>query len=375
MRRRDDRAYAALLPTGDRVEVTQQTLPLVKSCTPDIWAAPGCGLGRPLTRVAGLDAATLCRCATVRGRSREWEPGLARAGTPSTGLDNCADMEAMEPATAAAGRPVRVGEDLVRAALLAAEDLGRGVAEVPVAAIAQRAGISRSTLLRRLGGSRAALDEAVRAAGVDPGGRSVRIRAVHAAAALISESGLVSTTLDAIAGRAGCAVESLYAVFGNRDTLLGAVFDQYSPIVDIDDVLATEHPDFQSTVAHVYRTMAEVLTRQPRVTPAIFAEVLARPTSPAVRSLLQHKAPRLFAVVGAWLDAEIHAGRIRALPLPLLLNQFIAPIVVHMLMRPAMTGRAYVDLPDVDRTCDIFAEAFVRAVGIDPPRPRRPRSR
>jgi hypothetical protein len=35
--------------------------------------------------------------------------------------------------------------------------------------------MSRSTLLRRLGDSRAALDEAVRAAGVDPGGQPVRV--------------------------------------------------------------------------------------------------------------------------------------------------------------------------------------------------------
>ncbi|NDZ83545.1 TetR/AcrR family transcriptional regulator, partial [Streptomyces sp. SID10853] len=61
--------------------------------------------------------------------------------------------------------------DLVAAALIAAEERGRDVADVPLAAIATAAGVSRSTLLRRLGGSRGALDEAVRRAGVDPGGR------------------------------------------------------------------------------------------------------------------------------------------------------------------------------------------------------------
>jgi hypothetical protein len=44
-----------------------------------------------------------------------------------------------------------------------------------------------------------------------------------------------------------------------------------------------------------------------------------------------------------------------------------------MLMRPAMTGLAFVDLQDVDRTCDVFADAFVRAVAADPPRPGRRR--
>ena len=45
---------------------------------------------------------------------------------------------------------------------------GKDVADVPLAMIAQAVGMSRSTLVRRLNGSRQALDEAVRAAGSTP---------------------------------------------------------------------------------------------------------------------------------------------------------------------------------------------------------------
>jgi AcrR family transcriptional regulator len=282
----------------------------------------------------------------------------------STSRDTTAKMGVMTSAAA----PVHVPDELVRAALRAAEELGRDVADIPSVAIAQRAGISRSTLLRRLGGSRAALHDAVRAAGVDPGGRSVRVRAIEAAALLISEDGLAAATLEAIATRARCAVESLYAVFGNRDTLLSAVFDEYSPIVDIGDALAADHTDLEATVRHVYRTIADVLIREPRVTPAIFAELMARPTSPAVQSLVNHKAPQLFAVIGQWLSGEMRAGRIRYLPIPLLLNQLLGPVVTHLLMRPAMSGLVFIDLPGIEQTCDIFAETFVRAVAVDPGR-------
>ncbi|HWS92151.1 MAG TPA: hypothetical protein VN306_06530, partial [Mycobacterium sp.] len=58
---------------------------------------------------------------------------------------------------------VTVTDDLVQAALRAARALGKDVADVPVIAIAREAGLSRSTLIRRLGGTRAALDAAVRA--------------------------------------------------------------------------------------------------------------------------------------------------------------------------------------------------------------------
>src|SRR5918995_2379268 len=64
-----------------------------------------------------------------------------------------------------------VPADLVQAALRAADKLGRQVADVSVSTIAREAGISRSTLLRRIGGSRVPLDDAVRAAGVEPGGQ------------------------------------------------------------------------------------------------------------------------------------------------------------------------------------------------------------
>ena len=80
-----------------------------------------------------------------------------------------------------------VPTDVVEAALRAAENLGRDVADVPLIAIAREAGISRSTLVRRLNGSRQLLDDAVRAAGVEPGGRPpVRERAIQAAGTLIS---------------------------------------------------------------------------------------------------------------------------------------------------------------------------------------------
>ena len=71
-----------------------------------------------------------------------------------------------------------VPAEVVDAALRAAETLGRDVADVPLVAIAREAGMSRSTLVRRLNGTRQLLDDAVRAAGVEPGGRPpVRERA------------------------------------------------------------------------------------------------------------------------------------------------------------------------------------------------------
>lgn len=252
---------------------------------------------------------------------------------------------------------------VVQAALRVAKRLGKDVADVPVASIAVEAGISRSTLLRRFGGSRTALNAAIRAAGVDPGGLPpVRIRAVAAAASLIGESGLAATTLEAVAARAGCSVYSLHAVFGGRDELMRAVFEQHSPIRDIEDYLERPAGDLSERVRGFYRTVASALGREPRVAPAIFAEAFARPTSPAVQSLAPYGPPRMLAVLGRWFEAEIRAGRIRELPMPLLAQQLLGPIMIHVLTRPALPNVPAWAPPDIDTVCDVFADAFVRAV-------------
>jgi AcrR family transcriptional regulator len=274
--------------------------------------------------------------------------------------------------------PINVGDDLVQAALRAARALGKDVADVPVIAIAREAGLSRSTLIRRLGGSRAALDDAVRAAGVDPGGKvPVRLRALDAAAALISTSGLAAATLEAIAARAECSVHSLYAAFGGRDELLRAVFERHSPLLGIEDFLAAPPDDLPTAVRGLYGLIADALTREPRVAPALLAEVLTRPDGSTFQNLLHHNAPRLLASLGAWLTGHIHAGSIRDLPLTLLIQQLVAPIAIHMLVRPVVSTAPGFAQPDTDTVCDIMADTFLRAVMTHPlpDTPSRKRSR
>jgi AcrR family transcriptional regulator len=256
--------------------------------------------------------------------------------------------------------------EVVEAALRAAEKLGKDVADVPVAVIATEAGTSRSTLLRRFGGARAALDDAVRAAGGDPGGvPPVRVRAVDAAAALIGESGLAAATLEAVAARADCSVYSLHATFGGRDELMRAVFERYSPILDIEEYLARAAGDLRDVVRGFYRTVAAALGREPRVAPAILAEALARPGSPAVQSLAGYGFPRMIGVVSRWFDVEIRAGRIRDLPRLALAQQLLGPMMLHALTRPAAANIGVLALPDVDTVCELFADGFVRAVAVE----------
>jgi AcrR family transcriptional regulator len=247
--------------------------------------------------------------------------------------------------------------DLVAVAIQAAGQCGKDVADVPLTTIAQAAGVSRSTLVRRLNGSRQALDDAVRAAGVDPGGRPVRIRAIEAGATLISERGLATVTLDAVAEAANCSVHSLYAIFGTRDELFAAIYERYSPLSDVLRLSADPSADLEHTVAELYRTTATTLTREPRVAAAMLSDLLGNPHGIAA-GIFARYFPRVRASVGGWLQMHVRAGRIHDMPVPLLMQQLIGPLLAHVLMRPAIAAEV-----DLDQACRVFTSTFLRAVG------------
>lgn len=258
----------------------------------------------------------------------------------------------------------KVPAELVSAAIRVADRRGEDVADVPLVALAAAVGVSRSTLLRRLGGSRRALDDAVRAAGVDPGGRRpVRERAVEAAARLVSQHGLAAATLEAVAEAAGCSVHSLYAAFGGRDELLIALFERYGPIVDLETLTARSPASLEQTVRDVYRVLVDSFSQEPAVLPAVFADLFSRPDGPAAR-IFPRYVPRMLGSVGGWLAAEVRAGRIRPLPLPLLIQQLLGPLAMHLLFRPALAPALGSELPGVDDASAVFADAFLRAVAL-----------
>ena len=156
---------------------------------------------------------------------------------------------------------------------------------------------------------------------------------------------------------------SLYAVFGGREALLQAVCDRYIPVLNIEGVVGdSSATDLTQTVRGIYRALADLLLKEPRVLSAVLAETLARPAGSGASVLIEHGALRLIAVLGRWLDAEVAAGRIRDLPRPVPIQQLISPISVHAIMRPGLTNFPQVDLLDLQGSCDAFADIFVRGV-------------
>lgn len=261
----------------------------------------------------------------------------------------------------------RIDAHIVGAAVEEATAQGRDPADVPLDDVARRAGLSRATLYRRIG-SRRALDEAVRATGVDPGGRPpVLERATVAAAALIAEAGLGGLTLEAVAARAGCSLPALYDQFGNREGLLTAVFERYSPILRFEGLLATPPPSFEAGVRGIYAAAFDAATAQPRLIGALLAEALTRPQGPIARHVLGTSARRALGLVGGWLTREVAAGRCRPLPLPLLIQLLIGPMILHASTRGLVEGLIGEPPPPRETVIETLTAAYCRAVALPPP--------
>ena len=260
-----------------------------------------------------------------------------------------------------------ISADIISATAQEARESGRDIADVSLDAIARRVGISRSTLYRRIG-SRQALDDAVRAAGIDPGGRpDVRERAVAAAAELIRRGGLQALTLNAVAARADCSLPALHTQLGGREGLLAALFDRYSPLPQVERLFAAGLASFRGRVRAIYAAVFDAATAEPALLGALLADALARPDGPTARHITGNYLPRVFGSVGRWLAMEVEAGRCRRLPLPLLLQLLAGPMALHAPTRGLVERASGLTPPPRDQVIDLLTDAYCRAVALAPP--------
>jgi len=99
-----------------------------------------------------------------------------------------------------------------------------------------------------------------------------RLRILESAADLFAHSGYVATTIDAVAARSGVAVDTVYATFGNKKSLLSALIDlRVTGAPEGSDVLAGEAPRALSALSNQRQMIAsfsaDIVPRIERVRP------------------------------------------------------------------------------------------------------------
>ncbi|MDP9364193.1 MAG: TetR/AcrR family transcriptional regulator, partial [Chloroflexota bacterium] len=72
-------------------------------------------------------------------------------------------------------------------------------------------------------------------------------------------------------------------------------------------------------------------------------------------------------VVGGWLAGEVAAGRCRPLPLPLLVQLLIGPMLLHASTRSLVEDLFRDPPPPRDQIVETLTAAYCRAVALPPP--------
>jgi AcrR family transcriptional regulator len=99
-----------------------------------------------------------------------------------------------------------------------------------------------------------------------------RLRILDASGDLFAERGYVATTIDAVAARAGVAVDTVYAIFGTKKGMLSALIDlRVTGSSEGSDVLAGEGPRALRNVSNQRQMLAgfaaDIVPRIERVRP------------------------------------------------------------------------------------------------------------
>lgn len=261
--------------------------------------------------------------------------------------------------------------ELLRRIVQVATDRQVPVGLMPIEEIAGALGVSRMTLYRKIG-SRQALNDAIRALGVQTGEEpDAHERAMRAAADLIRQDGIATLTVEAVAMRASCALPTIYARFGSRNGLLTAVFARYVPILAVSEALEEVAPGgvdaFRRIVAKVYGVILDAIGGDRELFRALLAEALRDPSGEIDAFLVGRYVPRVVSHLVPWIERHIALGVIRELPPILVLHQLLAPVLLHTATRPLLEAAAIVPLPSIDQTCDQLADMFVRAVSATRP--------
>jgi AcrR family transcriptional regulator len=247
-----------------------------------------------------------------------------------------------------------------RERILAAAGQGVARGERPtVSEITARAGVSRATFYRAFGSR----EDLFRELEVEPAPDS-RMEILEAAGELIARDGLAHLSMDELAAKAGVSRARLYRLYPGKSALFAELVRVFSPIeviVENMERLADQLPEtaLPELAVSVWRTVS---THLGIVRPLLF-EVAS--LGPDVREgVLGELFPRVLSALGGYLVGQMAAGRLRPTHPVLAVQSFAGPIIVHVLLRQAITEGLGVEL-DSEAAVREFATNWVRGMQPD----------
>jgi AcrR family transcriptional regulator len=231
-----------------------------------------------------------------------------------------------------------------RQVMTAAREVLATDASAPVAAIADRAGVSRATFYRHFG-SREALLQSVE---LEPR-PDARMRILAAARDMLLTTSLAGLSMEELAVAAGVSRGTLYRLIPGKPALLAALIQEYSPFEAVRAIVADHRADPPDVVLpQIGRAIVGVAGERLGLMRAVFHEVTAR-SGPGMDGMGPVFAQTLGELSG-YLARQMDAGTIRQIHPILALQAVVGPIFFHLMTRPVI--ERIVDLPELEAAVD-----------------------
>lgn len=231
-----------------------------------------------------------------------------------------------------------------RQVMSAAREVLAGDRDAPVAAIADRAGVSRATFYRHFR-SRRTLLQSVQ---LEPR-PSARARILAAAKDMLISTSLDALSMEELATAAGVSRGTLYRIVPGKAPLLAALIQAYSPFEAVRAIIE-EHSDGPPEVVLplIGRAVVGVSGEQIGLMRAVFHEVNSK-SGPGMDGMGPLFAQTL-GMLALYLESQMRAGRIRPMDPILALQAVVGPIFFHLMTRSTL--EQVMDLPDPEAAVD-----------------------
>jgi AcrR family transcriptional regulator len=221
--------------------------------------------------------------------------------------------------------------------------------------IAEAAGLSRTTIYR-IFPSRAALLDALEIA-PEPDTRS---RVLESALRLLASRSLADLSMDELAAEAGVSRANLYRLFPGKSALFEAILLAYSPFEPVMALLAragNRPPEevIPEIVLAAYRTIA----RRRGIVRTLLLEITSM--AQETQQGFAETGVRAFATFGAYLAAQMAAGRLRRMHPMLAVQGLVGGVVLHLLVEPVFS-QAGMDAPGGEAAVLQLAQVWLRGM-------------
>lgn len=174
--------------------------------------------------------------------------------------------------------------------------------------LAERAGVSRATVYRRVGSKQKLLQRLAAERGLGEGARpNVGRRILTAAHTLFGRHGLVTPTMEQIAQEAGVGVATVYRHFGDRESLVRAFVRELTPRREMLEATLRQSDDLEADLLPLVASMLRFLTENQEM---IRLSFMGSAATIDYLSRLRKAPERTLHRVSGYFEAQIAAGRL-----------------------------------------------------------------